>query len=118
MKWCAYWCASPRCCVLNCRAYAASGDYLTTMDLIRAKARFALDKHDRAMPIVEEGSSIPAEKRTTHPVGAKPCAKEGKEVSFRSIWYSPRKSTFSLSPGPNGGGKVGVPQKLWAFCNT
>lgn len=93
---------------------AASGDYLTTMDLIRAKARFALD-NDCTMPIVEEGSSILLKTHDT-PCWRKPCAKRAK-VSFRSIWYSPRKSTFSLSRGRMRAASR-CASKLWAFCNT
>ena len=93
---------------------AASGDYLTTMDLIRAKARFALD-NDCTMPIVEEGSSILL-KNARHTLLAQTLRKEGKSV-VPSIWYSPRKSTFSLSRGRMRAASR-CASKLWAFCNT
>ncbi len=81
---------------------AASGDYLTTMDLIRAKARFALD-NDCTMPIVEEGSSILL-KNARHTLLAQTLRKEGKSVVPLDLVLTPQKHILVIS-GPNAGGK-------------
>ena len=55
-----------------------SGDFLTTMDFIRAKARFAL-ANDCTLPIVENRSSIRLI-RARHTLLAQTLRREGKEI--------------------------------------
>ena len=72
------------------------------MDLIRAKARFALD-NDCTMPIVEEGSSILL-KNARHTLLAQTLRKEGKSVVPLDLVLTPQKHILVIS-GPNAGGK-------------
>ena len=81
---------------------AHSGEYLTTMDLIRAKARFALD-NDCTMPIIEEQSSILL-KNARHTLLAQTLRKENKSVVPLDLTLTREKHILVIS-GPNAGGK-------------
>ncbi len=80
----------------------ASGDYLTEVDLIRAKARHALE-NDCTLPIVEEGSSISL-KNARHTLLAQTLGRENKEVVPLDLVLTPQKHILLIS-GPNAGGK-------------
>lgn len=82
---------------------AASGDYLTTMDLIRAKARFALD-NDCTSRSSRRASSDPAGKTHDHTLLAQTLRKEGKSVVPLDLVLTPQKHILVIS-GPNAGGK-------------
>ncbi len=81
---------------------AASDDYLTTMDLIQAKANFALE-NDCTMPIVEEESSILL-KNARHTLLEQTLRKEGKSVVPLNLSLTQQKHILVIS-GPNAGGK-------------
>lgn len=80
----------------------ASGDYLTTIDLIRAKAQYAV-ANDCTLPIVEEGSSIHLI-RARHTLLAQALKREHKEVVPLDLTLTSEKHILLIS-GPNAGGK-------------
>lgn len=83
-------------------AIAASGDYLTTIDMIRAKARFAV-KNQCVKPIVSvDGELILREAR--HPLLVQTLAREGKSVVPLDLRLDRKKRILVIS-GPNAGGK-------------
>ena len=79
-----------------------SGDFLTTMDFIRAKARFAL-ANDCTLPIVENRSSIRLI-RARHTLLAQTLRREGKEIVPLDLTLTDDKHSLVIS-GPNAGGK-------------
>ena len=79
-----------------------SGDFLTTMDFIRAKARFAL-ANDCTLPIVENRSSIRLI-RARHTLLAQTLRREGKEIVPLDLTLTDDKHILVIS-GPNAGGK-------------
>lgn len=79
-----------------------AGDYLTDIDLIRAKARFAL-ANDCVMPIVNRESSISL-RNARHTLLAQTLAKEGKKVVPLDLTLTSEKHILVIS-GPNAGGK-------------
>ena len=80
----------------------ASGDYLTTIDFLHAKARYAV-ANDCTLPIVEEGSSIRLI-RARHTLLAQTLKRENKEVVPLDLTLTPEKHILLIS-GPNAGGK-------------
>ena len=83
-------------------AIRESGDFLTTMDFIRAKARFALG-NDCTLPIVEEGSSVSL-RSARHTLLAQTLRREGKPIVPLDLTLTPEKHILVIS-GPNAGGK-------------
>jgi len=83
-------------------AIRLSGDFLTTMDFIRAKARFAL-ANDCTLPIVEEGSSVSL-RSARHTLLAQTLRREGKPIVPLDLTLTPEKHILVIS-GPNAGGK-------------
>ncbi|MDD3108040.1 MAG: Smr/MutS family protein [Alistipes sp.] len=79
-----------------------SGDFLVTMDFIRAKARFAL-ANDCTLPIVERESGIHLV-RGRHTLLAQTLRREGKEIVPLDLTLTPEKHILVIS-GPNAGGK-------------
>ena len=79
-----------------------SGDFLTTMDFIRAKARFAL-ANDCTMPIVERAPQIDL-KNARHTLLAQTLRREGKPIVPLELTLTPQKHILVIS-GPNAGGK-------------
>ena len=79
-----------------------SGDFLTTMDFIRAKARFAL-ANDCTMPIVERAPQIGL-KNARHTLLAQTLRREGKPIVPLELTLTPQKHILVIS-GPNAGGK-------------
>ena len=77
-----------------------SGDFLTTMDFIRAKARFAL-ANDCTLPIVENRSSIRLI-RARHTLLAQTLRREGKEIVPLDLTLTDDKHILVIS-GPNAG---------------
>lgn len=81
---------------------AASGDYLTTVDMIRAKARFA-SANGCTKPIISlDGELILRDAR--HPLLAQALAREGKSVVPLDLRLDRAKRILVIS-GPNAGGK-------------
>ncbi len=83
-------------------AIRESGDFLTTMDFIRAKARFAL-ANDCTLPIVGEGSSVSL-RSARHTLLAQTLRREGKPIVPLDLTLTPEKHILVIS-GPNAGGK-------------
>ncbi len=83
-------------------AIRESGDFLTTMDFIRAKARFALG-NDCTLPIVEEGSSVSL-RSARHTLLAQTLRREGKPIVPLDLTLTTEKHILVIS-GPNAGGK-------------
>ena len=79
-----------------------SGDFLTTMDFIRAKARYAL-ANDCTMPIVERAPQIGL-KNARHTLLAQTLRREGKPIVPLELTLTPQKHILVIS-GPNAGGK-------------
>ena len=83
-------------------AIRESGDFLTTMDFIRAKARFAL-ANDCTKPIVERGSTLSL-RNARHTLLAQTLRREGKQIVPLDLTLTPEKHILVIS-GPNAGGK-------------
>ena len=81
---------------------ARSDDYLTSVDLIRAKARHAL-ANDCMLPIVNRESGLWL-RNARHTLLAQALGKEGKSVVPLDLRLTPEKYILVIS-GPNAGGK-------------
>ncbi len=79
-----------------------SGDYLTTMDMVRAKARFALD-NECVMPILSRDGTLEL-RRARHPILAQTLRREGREIVPLDLTLTRKKHILVIS-GPNAGGK-------------
>ncbi|MBQ5614259.1 MAG: Smr/MutS family protein, partial [Tidjanibacter sp.] len=80
----------------------AAADYLSRMDMIRAKARWALD-NDATVPIISEEGRLTLRK-ARHPLLRQALAKERKEVVPLDLTLDPANRILVIS-GPNAGGK-------------
>lgn len=81
---------------------ARSGDYVTTVDMIRAKARFSIT-NVCVMPLISDDGTL--ELRTArHPLLAQTLAKERKQIVPLDIRLTRQKHILIIS-GPNAGGK-------------
>ena len=83
-------------------AIAHSGNYVTTIDMIRAKARFAI-ANGCVMPLVSDEGVLEL-RQARHPLLAQTLAKEKKEVVPLDLTLTPKKHILIIS-GPNAGGK-------------
>ncbi len=83
-------------------AIGASGDYLTTIDMIRAKARFALE-NGCVKPILSEEGELNL-RGALHPLLAQALAREGGKVVPLDLQLTREKHILVIS-GPNAGGK-------------
>lgn len=83
-------------------AIGASGDYLTTIDMIRAKARFALE-NGCVKPILSEEGELNL-RGARHPLLAQALAREGGKVVPLDLQLTREKHILVIS-GPNAGGK-------------
>lgn len=83
-------------------AIAYSGNYVTTIDMIRAKARFAI-ANGCVMPLVSDEGVLEL-RQARHPLLAQTLAKEKKEVVPLDLTLTPKKHILIIS-GPNAGGK-------------
>ncbi|MDR2912861.1 MAG: Smr/MutS family protein [Alistipes sp.] len=81
---------------------AASGDYLCEVDLIRAKARWAV-ANGAVRPIISDDGRLSLRK-ARHPLLAQTLAREGKEIVPLDLTLSPTERIIVIS-GPNAGGK-------------
>ena len=79
-----------------------SGDFLTTMDFIRAKARFAL-ANNCTLPILEPNSGLRLVK-ARHTLLEQTLHREGREIVPLDLILTPEKHILLIS-GPNAGGK-------------
>lgn len=79
-----------------------SGDFLTTMDFIRAKARFAL-ANNCTLPILERNSGLRLVK-ARHTLLEQTLHREGREIVPLDLTLTPEKYILLIS-GPNAGGK-------------
>ena len=79
-----------------------SGDFLTTMDFIRAKARFAL-ANNCTLPILENNSGLRLVK-ARHTLLEQTLHREGREIVPLDLTLTPEKHILLIS-GPNAGGK-------------
>ncbi len=79
-----------------------SGDFLTTMDFIRAKARFAL-ANNCTLPILERNSGLRLVK-ARHTLLEQTLHREGREIVPLDLTLTPEKHILLIS-GPNAGGK-------------
>ena len=79
-----------------------SGDFLTTMDFIRAKARFAL-ANNCTLPILEPNSGLRLVK-ARHTLLEQTLHREGREIVPLDLTLTPEKHILLIS-GPNAGGK-------------
>lgn len=86
----------------DAEAIAASGEYLTTMDMIRAKARFAIS-NSCVKPIISYSDELIL-RNARHPLLAQALAREGKSVVPLNMRLDHRKRILLIS-GPNAGGK-------------
>ena len=80
----------------------ASGDYLTTMEMLAAKARWALD-NKCVRPILAEGMELEL-RSALHPLLAQTLKREGKEIIPLDLKLTEQKRILIIS-GPNAGGK-------------
>lgn len=83
-------------------AIAHSGNYVTTIDMIRAKARFAI-ANGCVMPLISDEGVLEL-RQARHPLLAQTLAKEKKEVVPLDLTLTPKKHILIIS-GPNAGGK-------------
>ncbi len=81
---------------------AASGEYLTGIDLIRAKARWAV-ANDAVKPIVSDDGRLML-RQARHPLLAQTLKREKKELIPLDMSLSPAERIMVIS-GPNAGGK-------------
>lgn len=79
-----------------------SGDYVTTIDMIRAKARFAIT-NGCIMPLISDDGTLELRK-ARHPLLAQTLKKENKEIVPLDITLTRKKHILIIS-GPNAGGK-------------
>ena len=79
-----------------------SGGYLTTVDMIRAKARFALD-NGCVRPILSPEGELSL-RQARHPLLAQALAREGKQIVPLDLRLTREKHILVIS-GPNAGGK-------------
>lgn len=79
-----------------------SGDYLATIDMIRAKARYAI-ANQCVMPIISTDGSLSL-RNARHPILAQTLAKEGKKVVPLDLALTTARHILVIS-GPNAGGK-------------
>jgi len=80
----------------------ASGDYLTTMEMLAAKARWALDNRC-VQPILADGTELEL-RGAIHPLLAQTLGREGKQVVPLDLRLTRQKHILIIS-GPNAGGK-------------
>jgi DNA mismatch repair protein MutS2 len=78
------------------------GELLASLDLIRAKARWALE-NDCVKPILTDAPAIGL-KNARHPLLAQALAREGRAVVPLTLTLTPKKHLLVIS-GPNAGGK-------------
>lgn len=83
-------------------AVALSGNFLTDIDLIRAKARWAADMNC-VKPIISDEGRMEFRK-ARHPLLAQNLAKEGRELVPLDITLD-KESRIAVISGPNAGGK-------------
>jgi DNA mismatch repair protein MutS2 len=81
---------------------ARSGDYLTSIDLIRAKARWAVE-NGAVKPILSEDGRLVL-RQARHPLLAQTLRREKKEIIPLDVSLSPTERIIIIS-GPNAGGK-------------
>ena len=81
---------------------ARAGDYVTTIDMIRSKARFAI-ANGCVMPLISDDGTLELRK-ARHPLLAQTFQKENKEVVPLDITLTRKKHILIIS-GPNAGGK-------------
>ncbi len=81
---------------------AASGEYLTEIDFIRAKARWAVS-NDAARPIISDDGRLVL-RQARHPLLAQTLKREKKELIPLDMSLSPTERIIVIS-GPNAGGK-------------
>jgi DNA mismatch repair protein MutS2 len=79
-----------------------SGDYLTTIDMIRAKARFAIDNRC-VMPIISDDWTLEL-RQARHPLLEQALRRENKPIVPLDIKLTRAKHILLIS-GPNAGGK-------------
>ncbi len=81
---------------------AHAGDYITTIDMIRSKARFAV-ANGCAMPLLSDDGTLEL-RQARHPLLAQTLKKEKKEVVPLNLTLTRKKHILIIS-GPNAGGK-------------
>ncbi len=81
---------------------ARAGDYVTTIDMIRSKARFAI-ANGCVMPLISDDGTLELRK-ARHPLLTQTLRKENKEVVPLDITLTRKKHILIIS-GPNAGGK-------------
>ncbi len=81
---------------------ARAGDFLTTMDMVRAKAVFAIENHC-ARPIISDEGTL-CLRQARHPLLAQTLAREGKQIVPLDLRLTREKRILVIS-GPNAGGK-------------
>ncbi|MBQ4278546.1 MAG: Smr/MutS family protein [Rikenellaceae bacterium] len=81
---------------------AGAADYLTGIDMIRAKGRHAL-ANQCVRPILADGTRLEL-RHARHPLLAQALAREGGQVVPLDLWLTPEKHLLVIS-GPNAGGK-------------
>ena len=86
----------------HCKELAESGEYLATFDMIRAKARWAVDNGAYKAIVSEDGMLRLSDAR--HPLLQQSHAKEHKEVVPLDLVLNPTRRILVIS-GPNAGGK-------------
>ncbi|MDL2320329.1 Smr/MutS family protein [Alistipes sp. OttesenSCG-928-B03] len=79
-----------------------AGDYLTTVDMVRAKARWAMDNR-AVMPIISRDGTLEL-RQARHPVLEQTLRKEGREIVPLDMTLTREKHILVIS-GPNAGGK-------------
>ncbi len=79
-----------------------AGDYLVEVDMIRAKARWALD-NGAVMPILSDDGTLEL-RRACHPLLAQTLRKEHREIVPLDLKLTREKHILVIS-GPNAGGK-------------
>ncbi len=79
-----------------------AGDFLTTVDMIRAKARWALD-NGCVLPILSDDGTLEL-RSARHPLLAQTLKKEGRQVVPLDLKLTRDKRILVIS-GPNAGGK-------------
>ncbi len=87
---------------VNAEGIEAAAQYLAAVDMIRGKARWALD-NEATVPIISQEGRL--ELRTArHPLLQQTLRKEGKEVVPLDLRLDPKNRILVIS-GPNAGGK-------------
>lgn len=79
-----------------------TGDYLTTMDMLRAKARFAV-ANGCVMPLLSDDGTLEL-RNARHPILEQALKKEGREIVPLDMKLTREKHILVIS-GPNAGGK-------------